>query len=333
MKPQINPFLVGSLVLGVLALASGSVLALRPLRALNTTGRFTAHFNESVQGLDEGSSVRLQGVRVGRVISIHVNYDETTHRAQAIVTGELDQNIIHDRAGHPLGTADRTTVEGWVKAGLRAKIDLVGITGLQFVALEFDRSPLGLPEVGQEASEYPVVPTVRSGLSELVVNLSRSATNLANVDFVDLSVELKKLLAVANRQAAGLDLKTMVARITGAAASVDDLARSTDATTTLKAIGRAAESTQQLADSIAVRVNPTGAEVLSSLRSFQQLTEGVRQLLQPDSELTRDAASTLQRWEDAAESVERLSSFLERNPNAWILGRSRTRAKSTRDEP
>jgi len=333
MKPQINPLLVGSLVLGVLALGATSVLALRPLKALNTTGRFTAHFNESVQGLDEGSSVRLQGVLVGRVVSIRVNYDETTHRAQAIVTGELDRNLIHDHAGHPLGTANRTTIEGWVKAGLRAKIDLVGITGLQFVALEFEHNRPGVAAVEPEASEYPVVPTVRSGLSELVVNLSRSATNLANVDFVDLSIELKKLLSVANQQAAGLDLKTMVARITAAAASVDGLVKSKDATATLQAVGRAAESAQHLADNLAVRIDPTGAEILSSLRSFQKMTEGVRQLLQPDSELSSEAASTLQRWGDAAESIERLSSFLERNPNALILGRTRTRAKATRDEP
>ncbi len=333
MKPKLNPFLVGSLVLGVVALASGTVLALRPLKSLNTSGRFIALFNESVQGLDEGSSVRLQGVRVGRVVSIHVSYDETNHRAQAIVTGELDRNILQDPSGHPVVTANRAAVEHWVNEGLRAKIDLVGITGLQFVALEFAGRPSGSVAIDTVISELPVIPTVRSGLSELVVNLSRSATNLANVDFVGLSIELKKLLSVANRQAAGLDLKTMVARITDAAATVDGLARSDQAKDTIEAVARAAESTRRLADKLEEQIDPTGGEVLSSLRSVQQLTGEVRQLLQPDSELRIEAAATLRRLGDAAESVDHLTSFLERNPNALILGRTRPRTTSPRNEP
>ncbi len=329
MKPSLNPFLVGSLVLGVLALASGTILALRPLKSLQTSGRFIARFNESVQGLDEGSSVRLQGVRVGRVVAIHVNYDPDSHRAQAVVMGELDQNVIHDQSGHPIALANRTTVEQWVGEGLRAKIDLVGITGLQFVALEFGRHPDELAAVEPGTSEYPIIPTVRSGLSELVVNLSRSATNLANVNFVELSVELKKLLSVANRQAGELDLKTMVARITAAATSVDALVGSDDAKGSLAAVGATAHSLQRLADKLAVQADPAQSEVLSSLRSFHQMTDGIRELLQPDSGLSSDAASTLRRLGDAADSVDRLASFLERNPNALILGRTRTRSKSS----
>ena len=325
MKPSLNPFLVGSLVLGVLALASGTVLALRPLKSLETSGRFIARFNESVQGLDEGSSVRLQGVRVGRVVAIHVNYDQKTHRAQAVVIGELDRSIIHDPIGHPIVLVNRTAVEQWVAEGLRARIDLVGITGLQFVALEFARNPDGIVDIEKEPSEFPIVPTVRSGLSELVVNLSRSATNLANVDFVQLSIELKKLMSIGNQQIGGLDLKTMVARITAAATAVDALAASDDAKSTLASVGATAHSLQRLADKLAVDVDPAQSEVLASLRSFHQMTDGIRQLLQPESGFAGEATSTLQRLGDAADSVDRLASFLERNPDALILGRARTR--------
>jgi paraquat-inducible protein B len=145
------------------------------------------------------------------------------------VLAELNQNMVADAAGHLIKLTDRATLQRLIDQGLRAKIDLVGITGLQFVELDFfDPQQFPAPPAASDA-EYPVVPTLRSGMSELVENLSKIAGNLNKVDFAGLSKELKSLLATVNQQAGGLDLKKMVAAVTSAAASIEALAGSAEA--------------------------------------------------------------------------------------------------------
>ena len=133
--------------------------------------------------------------------------------SQVVVLAELNQNRVADAAGHLIKVTDRATLQRLIDQGLRAQIDLVGITGLQFVELDFltRNSFLHRPPAGD--AEYPVVPTLRSGMSELVENLSKIAGNLNKVDFAGLSQALKSLLATVNQQTGGLDLGKMVATV------------------------------------------------------------------------------------------------------------------------
>ncbi len=177
MKNKLSPTLAGTFVIGALVLIVTGLLTLRSCNVFSRPGHFTAYFNESVQGLDVGSAVKLRGVPLGRVKSIRVHYDETTRQSQVVVLAELNQNMVADAAGHLIKLTDRATLQRLIDQGLRAKIDLVGITGLQFVELDFfDPQQFPAPPEASDA-EYPVVPTLRSGMSELVENLSKIAGN------------------------------------------------------------------------------------------------------------------------------------------------------------
>ena len=81
MKAKLGPFAVGSFVLGGLVLVVVALLSFRSLHLFSKPGRFVAYFNESVQGLDVGSPVKLRGVRVGRVAAIRVDYDAASRRS------------------------------------------------------------------------------------------------------------------------------------------------------------------------------------------------------------------------------------------------------------
>jgi paraquat-inducible protein B len=177
-KTKLSPAVVGSFVLGALVLIVAALLSFRSSHLFSKPGRFVAYFNESVQGLDVGGAVKLRGVRVGRVVAIRVHYDSKARQSQVAVVGELEQNVISDRAGQMIRITDRATLQRLIEEGLRAKIDLVGITGLQFVELDFlDPQQFPAPRPESEA-EYPVVPTVPSGMSELIANLSKIVNNL-----------------------------------------------------------------------------------------------------------------------------------------------------------
>lgn len=323
MKTKLSPAVVGSFVLGALVLIVAALLSFRSSHLFSKPGRFVAYFNESVQGLDVGGAVKLRGVRAGRVVAIRVHYDSKARQSQVAVVGELEQNVISDRAGQMIRITDRATLQRLIEEGLRAKIDLVGITGLQFVELDFldpQQFPAPRPESG---AEYPVVPTVPSGMSELIANLSKIVNNLKQIDFAELSHELKSLLATANQEVGDLDLKKMVAKVTAAAESIEALAGSAEAKAAFANLNKTATDVQGLVAKLDTQVEPVRAELVRTLHSFHDAAESVRKLLGPQSGLGQEALRTLQQVTETAESLQQLADFLERNPNALITGKKR----------
>ena len=88
MKTKLSPTLAGTFVIGALVLIVAALLTLRSCDFFSRAGYFTAYFNESVQGLDVGSAVKLCGVQLGRVKTIRVHYDEKTRQSQVVVVAE-----------------------------------------------------------------------------------------------------------------------------------------------------------------------------------------------------------------------------------------------------
>jgi paraquat-inducible protein B len=323
MKTKLNPTLAGMFVLGAFVLIVVALLSFRSGHLFSKSGRFVAYFNESVQGLDVGGAVKLRGVRVGRVLAIRVHYDSKTRQSQVAVVGELDQNVISDGTGQMIKITDRATLQRLIEEGLRARIDLVGITGLQVVELDFlDPQQFPAPRLESEA-EYPVVPTVPSGMSELIANLSKVVSDLNRVDFAGLSHELKSLLATANQQAGELDLKKMVNKVTAAAESIEALAGSAEAKAAFANLNKTATDMQGLVAKLDTQVEPVRTELVRTLHAFHDAAESVHKLLGPQSGLGEEAVRTLQQVTETAESLQQLADFLERNPNALITGKKR----------
>lgn len=198
---KLNPVSIGSFVIGIAILLVVGLLSFQSLHFFDKPLRFVCYFDESVQGLDVGSRVKLRGVPVGRVVSIKVQYDWKANQSEVMVVGELEKNAIIDRLGDPIQIEHDSLLKALVDQGLRAKVDLIGITGMQFVQLDFFDPGKNKPEISDCHSSYPMIPTVKSGISQLKENLVVVADHLKDVDF-----------------------KKMTLRITDAAEAIEDLA-------------------------------------------------------------------------------------------------------------
>jgi paraquat-inducible protein B len=323
MKTKLNPALIGMFVFGTLALIIVALLSARSVHLFSKPGRFVAYFNESVQGLDVGGAVKLRGVRMGRVLTIRVHYDSKTRQSQAVIVAELENNAITDMASQTIKFSDRATLQGLIDEGLRAKIELAGITGQQFVELDFlDPQQFPAPRLGS-AAEYPVMPTVPFGMSELIGNISKFVSDVNKIDFAGISRELKSLLATANQKVGELDLRKMVTQVTAAADSIAALAGSADAQAAFANFNKTATNVQGLVAKLDTQVDPVAAELVRTLRSFHDAAESIQKLLGPQSGLGEEAVRTLRQLTETAKSLQELADFLERNPNALITGKAR----------
>ncbi len=172
MASQKTKFAVGLFVVFGIGIALVAFIWLGMSRYFEKGRFYVTYFNESVQGLDKDSPVKYRGVSVGRVNSISVAPDSKLVKVVLkIETGMvLDTNIV-------------------------AQLKAVGITGSVFVELdqkkqdELDRSPpLSFP------SEYPIVASKPSDLTEILQGLDDILNRIKALDLEGISAKIKSNL-------------------------------------------------------------------------------------------------------------------------------------------
>ena len=183
---KLGLFAIAALIAAVaLALALG-------LNARTPTVRYHTYFDESVYGLEVGSSVTFRGVRIGNVGAV------------AIAPDRRHVDVALDLAKAQLATVDLTAVD--------ARLEHAGITGVKFV--NFEPRPAGSPpEQLTFAPAERYIPARRSTLSILVDRadqIARSTTDLvehatAAIDSVAAAVGEFRTEHVAARMRTVLD--------------------------------------------------------------------------------------------------------------------------------
>lgn len=336
MKAKISPAVVGAFVLGAFAIGIITVLALGSLSLFTKPERFMVYFDESISGLDQGSPVKLRGVRVGHVVDISIRYDPTTGRSLAAVLCELSAGSITDPKGAVFDVSDRAALQTLVDRGLRAQLEIGGLaTGLLYVELEF-MDPHKYPDLSNTTDpKYVTVPPTASEISALrasatilMANATEVLAKMGQIDFQGLSVELKALVVEARRKLEGVDFRGLSEQWRKTGESVDALARSPDAVRALGNLNATLDALRASTARLDTQVDANGkdlqatlVEAKAALESFNAAARSARGLIDAQQNLGSDADRALERVADAAESVQRLADFLERNPNALVSGR------------
>jgi paraquat-inducible protein B len=328
-KRPISPTLLGAFIIGAIALMIAAALSFGSAKFFGKTERFIVQFDESVHGLDVGAPVKLRGVRAGRVVAVHVSYDPATGRTLVPVVCEVDRQVLTDRLGRAVSFTDQNTISMLVRQGLQARLALVGITGLLYVEMDFKQGTGG--EVGQAnfaRESLPVVPSAQSSLAEISSTLLGVVNQLAEVDFAGISRDVRTLLTNANQTLAELELKTLVASLTEASQAIRDLAQGRDEQQLLANMNAAVTDVRNLVTTLESEFGALGSgmqvtieEANQAMQNFRETAVVVREFFGPQRGITDEVSQTLESLGRAAIAVERLADYLERNPNALLLGR------------
>jgi len=137
-KPQF--FRIGLFILLGLLVLAGALIAFGGGQLFRQKLNLETYLDASVQGIEVGSPVKFRGVQVGRVSSIGFVFNE--YGDVAVESGEknfvsvgmeIDKQIFPD-----MFTADLApTLEKNIALGLRARIEPLGITGMNYIEIEF----------------------------------------------------------------------------------------------------------------------------------------------------------------------------------------------------
>jgi len=336
MKTKISPAVVGTFVLGAFAIGIIALLAIGSVSLFSKPERFMVYFDEGISGLDEGSPVKLRGVRVGHVVGISIRYDKETGKSLAAVLCELNRGAIKDDEGANLDVSDRGALQALVDKGLRAQLELGGLaTGLLFVELDF-MDPVKYPDTATKTEvKYVVIPSAPSEISEfrasaatLLANATTLLARMQEIDFKGLSVELEKLVAEARLRLEGVDFKGLASQWKKTGESIDALARSPNTVRSIENLNQTLDALRATigrldtqVDSNGTQLKATLAEAKAALESFNSAAQSARGFINSQQDFGADATRALERVADAAESVQQLADFIERNPNALVSGR------------
>jgi paraquat-inducible protein B len=259
----------------------------RAMRPTETEIRaFVMYFGGTLRGLSAGAPVELQGITVGEVKSVDVEYDPRAGSLAFPVVVELYPQRLRGRRPHagrvaPVETGEagsRTLIDSLVAHGLRAELKTGNLlTSQKFVALDMYRDA---PKDRVNWMEQPAIfPTIAGGLEDIQDSVGVIAKKLSKVPFDQLS-----------------------ARLMNAMASLDQTLKSAD------------HLLQNVDGNLAPQVQSTLAEAQAALKN-------AKELLGQDAPLENDLGSTLLQVSRAAKSISALVDYLERHPESLLRGK------------
>ena len=342
--------MIGGFVLGAVALVVAGVLIFGSGRFLTERLTYVLHFEGSVKGLNIGSPVLFRGVKVGAVKDIRIQAESDLVTILIPVLIDLEPK----RFGDPRRAADpAANLERLIKAGLRARLELQSlVTGQLMVELDFHPDkPIKL--LGNK-SEYPEIPTIKSGMQELArtiekLPLDQLANKLTSAiagiekavnspEVAESIINLNKTLKETKRL-----VRNVNSRIEPLASSLEEtikeygkLARDVDEQVEPLASGvdKVLKDTRKLIRNVDGQVIP----LLSSVRNTAKLADAA--LVQAEQTLStlegvagKDSAvvyqltNMMKELSAAARSIRNWANYLERHPEALIRGKSGSRGR------
>jgi len=350
MGKQASRTVIGAFVVGAIALGIAGVLVFGSGKFLQERTRYVMFFDGSLKGLQVGSPVVMNGVRIGQVTDISVVGDLAALRFYSPVYIEVEPNKIRvfGEGKSPLGGLVPKKRYAFYKPlmekGMKARLVLQNfVTGQLWISLGFyPDKPIRLVGLVKDVPEIPTVPTTLEEMQKTVENLplKEIAGKLDNVmtglDRIVNSPELQRTFANLERTSGSIDrlAKRVDSQVEPLSADVRqtlEVARGTlgEANRALaSARGALAQAEKTLAfnDGVPGRVADSLLATLSSVRnsleeSRKALVE-VQALASQSVSLGYEAGSTLEDMKSLSRSIRSLSDYLERHPESLIRGKS-----------
>ena len=324
MSIKANPTLIGVFVLGAILIAIGAVFFFGSADLFAKKQTYVSYFTQSVSGLSIGSNVKFKGVDIGKVtrVLLGIGKDQTVY---AKVFYEVDQNVIVKDFGAGNPHFNLFDVEGTrkrVEQGLRARLDFESlISGQLFVSLDFikDAAPFTYHDNPNDyALEIPVQP---SDIEAIVTNLTKAISNLGNVDFLAISKDLQALIVSAKTGIDELDLAGIGKSVNNLVNGPELKGALTSVKTAFDQLDVTLKKLHDELDPISANLNPTLEEAKKTMAQLEDATHNLDKMLSANSSFRYQLDSTLSQIGSAADALQRLSEFLERNPNSIIFGR------------
>lgn len=302
-----NYWKLGAFVLGGLMLVVASLIWLGAADLSRATRRLVTYFDESVTGLDVGSSVKYRGVAVGTVSEISIASDLRHVRVTSLVYED-----VLSRLGLSEGQSLQQSKVGTGDSTLRIQLTSTGITGVKFLLIDFydsRRFPVEKLPFDPGPDYLPSTPSTLKSIEEAAVDVGMQLPELT----MRASQTLQRLADSVEEIQHGLE--PLLTR-NGSIARLLDQYEKTGA---------------QLQRTAAVLETEFKAAKLSNTTSLvRDAAASVKGLAADATQTSEDARDGLASLQETLDSIRALTDYLERDPSALVRGRAGPAGKGAR---
>jgi paraquat-inducible protein B len=265
---------------------------------------FVAYFSGSVAGLGPGSDVTFQGLRVGNVTGVDVEYDDKTDSVVAPVHFEIQPERIKN-INAVVGRGPLTNLRTLVAKGLRAQIQKANLlTGQSMIALVL--MPNAPPaQVAMDGGNI-LFPTAPGAFDSITTGASNLMAKINALPFDQMSASLTSTLAGLSKLTNGPQTQQAVASLAGTLAAAQTLVKDLNAQT-----GSALRSLPALTAGLKTSITHLNTVLVSANSAYGA-----------DSHFSRQLDRLMAQLNDMAQSFRSLADLLTSHPEALIRGRT-----------
>jgi phospholipid/cholesterol/gamma-HCH transport system substrate-binding protein len=197
MSERGNAFRIGVFVMIGVAIILAGLFLFGVRSALQPKDIFETYTKGEAEGLTVGSVVTLRGVQVGKVIEIGFSWNlyEATPPGYVVVRCAVSQHIV---PAHWRNSDFEAEIQKAVDRGMRAVIQMEGITGSSIVALQNLDPATNPPLQVSWKPKYLYIPSAPSQLGRLLASLDRTLANLEKLNVGGIGENLSRALDNAN---------------------------------------------------------------------------------------------------------------------------------------
>jgi paraquat-inducible protein B len=339
MSKEVNRIAIGGFVAGGIGLAVLAILVFGSGKFFQQKSTQVMFFEGSVKGLNVGAPVKFRGVDIGEVTKIQVTINPEDLEFYVPVYVDIFRNRMSMLGGGQLERFDnKESINSLVNdMGLRAQLQLQSmLTGQLFINYDF-YPDTPIKKVGLEKKVYEV-PTIPTTLQMLTETLEQIVAEIRKANFQELVENIAQTAKGANELMNSADLRESAANLNVAAKDMQQFIKNADALAVkvnarFDSIAGSFESTmddtRKMVNSIDRHVDPlvsdiqgTLAAAESSFAKAEKLLTEAQKLISQNSQLRQEIMVTLESMADASRSLEELTEYLQRHPEAIVTGKN-----------
>jgi ABC-type transporter Mla subunit MlaD len=195
-----NYFRLGIFVLAAISVLIAVILIFGSGKFFKKSFMVETYVKQSVTGLDAGAAVRFRGVKIGQVTTIALSGDEY----EKDIPMALKKEYVVVRMQIFGEALEKNHLETFIKDNLRARIKSMGITGVNYVELDFYSKDSQVEELKYAwVPEYPVVPSMPNQTDEIIAGVQKLISGLNGLDIGSTEKKFDALLGNLNKLIAG----------------------------------------------------------------------------------------------------------------------------------
>jgi paraquat-inducible protein B len=308
-KGRVKPVVIGAFVVGAFAIAAAVLVMFGSGRLFAQRYKHVAYFGGSVSGLDIGAPVTFRGVDVGEVTGVNAQLDAGTADVSIEVIFEIDPERLSAKNTPTSESTYFEMIDELIKAGFRAQIETKSfVTGRSYINLVFKPDT---PIVLQGNGEYHEFPTTATTIEQIRAAIGNVMENIAELPIEDILYKLQEALDGIAEFVDSEELRDAVASVS---ASMDSLAAAT---------GRI----DAHVDSVAAKFNVTADSLQLTMREIRQAVAGLERVTSEESPIHYELTKALDELSEAARAMRLLAEYLERHPEALLVGKEQREEK------